>query len=438
MTTREDCLARDAADPLAPLRHEFALPEGVIYLDGNSLGALPKATATRVQQVTTDEWGTGLIRSWNTAGWIDLGQRIGNKIAALVGAGENELIVADSTSLNLYKVLSTAIALQKLDAPGRRIIVSERSNFPTDLYIAETLAREHGMTLVLIDADDLSVHLNDQLAVLMLTHVNYRTGRMFDMAQVTRDAHRAGALMVWDLAHSAGAVPVNLKGTGPIEEAADFEGRDREAADFAVGCGYKYLNGGPGAPAFVWAHPRHLARMDREQLRQPLSGWLGHAAPFEFTTDYRPALGIQRFVCGTPALLSMSALDCGVDVFMRAEALGGLSALRRKSLALTTLFIELVEARCAGHDLTLVTPREPAQRGSQASFAHATGAYPIMQALIARGVIGDFRAPDLLRFGFTPLYTSFTDAWDAASHLLAVLDSGEWKQARFNQRAAVT
>jgi kynureninase len=428
MTTRPDCLALDANDPLRTLRDEFDLPDGVIYLDGNSLGALPKATAARVQQVVQEEWGVGLIRSWNTAGWIALAQRIGDKIATLVGAGANELIVGDSTSINLYKVLSTAIALQKADAPARRVIVSERSNFPTDLYIAETLAREHDLTLVLIDADELPAHLNDQLAVLILTHVNYRTGRMFDMAQVTRDAHAAGALVVWDLAHSAGAVSVNLKGTGPVEEAADF----------AVGCGYKYLNGGPGAPAFVWAHPRHTARMDREQLRQPLSGWLGHAAPFEFTTDYRPAQGIQRFVCGTPALLAMSALDCGVDVFLRAEAHGGLPALRRKSLALTALFIELVEARCAGHGLTLVTPREPAQRGSQASFAHATGGYPIMQALIARGVIGDFRAPDLLRFGFTPLYTTFTDVWDAVEHLKAVLDSGEWKEARFNQRAAVT
>ena len=428
MTTRSDCVALDANDPLRTLRDEFDLPEGVIYLDGNSLGALPKATAARVKEVVESEWGVGLIRSWNTAGWIDLAQRIGNKIATLVGADENELIVGDSTSINLYKVLSTAIALQKSDAPARRVIVSERSNFPTDLYIAETLAREHGLTLTLIDADELPAHLNDQLAVLMLTHVNYRTGRMFDMAKVTRDAHAAGALVVWDLCHSAGAVPVNLKGPGPIEEAADF----------AVGCGYKYLNGGPGAPAFVWAHPRHTARMDREQLRQPLSGWLGHQAPFDFTTDYRPALGIQRFVCGTPALLAISALECGVDGFLHAEAHGGLPALRRKSLALTALFIELVEARCTGHGLTLVTPREPARRGSQASFAHAAGGYPIMQALIARGVIGDFRAPDLLRFGFTPLYSTFAEVWDAASHLKAVLDSGEWKQARFNQRAAVT
>ena len=428
MTTRSDCAALDAQDALAPLRDEFALPEGIIYLDGNSLGALPRATAARVQQVVEDEWGHGLIRSWNSAGWIDLAQRIGDKIAALVGAGANGLIVGDSTSINLYKVLSTAIALQKIDAPARRVIVSERSNFPTDLYIADTLAREHGLTLRLIDADELPAHLDDSLAVLLLTHVNYRTGRMFEMAQVTRDAHAAGALVVWDLAHSAGAVPVNLKGTGPAEEAADF----------AVGCGYKYLNGGPGAPAFVWAHPRHTERMDREQLRQPLAGWLGHAAPFEFTTDYRPALGIQRFVCGTPALLSMAALDCGLDVFGRAKAHGGLAAVRRKSLALTTLFIELVEARCAGHGLALVTPREVAHRGSQASFAHATGGYPIMQALIARGVIGDFRAPDLLRFGFAPLYTRFVDAWDAVEHLRAVLDGAEWHQARFHARAAVT
>ncbi|HEY4069200.1 MAG TPA: kynureninase [Burkholderiaceae bacterium] len=421
--TRAACLALDAADPLRTLRDEFTLPEGVIYLDGNSLGALPKATAARVAEVVQQEWGIGLIRSWNTAGWIDLAQRIGNRIAPLVGAGANELIVGDSTSANLYKVLSSAIALQRRDAPARRTIVSERSNFPTDLYIAETLAREHGWALVLIDADELPAHLNDELGVLMLTHVNYRSGRMFEMQQVTRDAHAAGALVVWDLCHSAGAVPVDLTG-------AD--------ADFSVGCGYKYLNGGPGAPAFVWVHPRHTARMDREQLRQPLAGWLGHAAPFEFTTDYRPALGIQRFVCGTPTLLSMAALECGVAVYEHAEAFGGLEALRHKSLALSDLFIALVEARCAGHELTLVTPRDTARRGSQASFAHPSGGYPIMQALIARGVIGDFRAPDLLRFGFTPLYTSFADVWDAVEHLKAVLESGEWTAARFNERSAVT
>ncbi|HET6598942.1 MAG TPA: aminotransferase class V-fold PLP-dependent enzyme, partial [Burkholderiaceae bacterium] len=401
---------------------------------------------------------------WNTAGWIDLSSRIGNAIAPLVGAGTDELIVGDSTSVNLYKALSAAIAICKTDAPMRKRIVSERSNFPTDLYIADSLAREHGFTLELIEAEDLGRHLNDDLAVLMLTHVNYCTGRMHDMARVSRAAHKAGALVIWDLAHSAGAVPVALHGgaaneaadfEGQTSEAADFEDQASEAADFAVGCGYKYLNGGPGAPAFVWAHPRHLRRMDREQWRQPLSGWLGHAAPFEFTPDYRPAPGIQRFVCGTPPVLAMAALECGVAVFTAAEALGGLAALRAKSLALGALFIELVEARCAGHGLALVTPRDDALRGSQVSFGHAQG-FAVMQALIARGVIGDFRAgrmappaqdgtraidiesADLLRFGFTPLYTRFIDAWDAVEQLREVLASGEWREARFNQRAAVT
>ena len=430
-TTQNDCIALDANDPLASLRSEFQLPEGVIYLDGNSLGVLPKATPARIAQVVQEEWGRDLIRSWNTAGWVDLSQRIGNKIARLVGAGENDLIVGDSTSVNLYKALCAAVQLVKADAPQRKLIVSERSNFPTDLYIAESVARTHGFELKLIDAADLPRHLNNQVAVLLLTHVNYRTGRMHDMAQVTQDAHASGALVLWDLAHSAGAVPVDLT-------AAD--------ADFAVGCGYKYLNGGPGAPAFVWAHPRHTERMDRDQLWQPLSGWFGHKAPFEFTPDYRPALGIQRFACGTPPVLSMSALDCGVDVLVKAEALGGMAALRQKSIALTTLFTELVEARCADHGLTLVTPRDAAHRGSQVSFAHEQG-YAIMQALISRGVIGDFRAGEsgaapesshLLRFGFTPLYTRFTEVWDAVEHLRQVLTSGEWREARFNQRAAVT
>ena len=456
MITRNDCVALDAEDALAPLRDQFDLPAGVIYLDGNSLGVLPKATAARIQQVLHDEWGRDLIRSWNSAGWMTLSARIGDKIAQLVGAGPGEIVVGDSTSVNLYKVLSAALALARADAPQRRVIVSERSNFPTDLYIADSLARERGFTLKLIEPGEVITSLNADVALLMLTHVNYRSGRMHDMAAITRAAHAAGALAVWDLAHSAGAVPVNLKGSGPIEEATDFEGRNREAADFehrnreaadfAVGCGYKYLNGGPGAPAFVWAHPRHTARMDREQLRQPLSGWLGHAAPFEFSTAYRPAPGIQRFVCGTPPVLSLAALECGVDGFIAAQAHGGMAALRRKSLALTDLFIQLVESRCTGQGLSLITPRDGARRGSQASFAHENG-YPIMQALIARGVIGDFRAGDpasetdregILRFGFTPLYTRFVDVWDGVEHLVQVLASGEWHEPRFGERAAVT
>ena len=418
MQTRDDALALDADDPLAALRNQFALPEGVIYLDGNSLGVLPRATAARVQQVVAEEWGQGLIRSWNDAGWIDLPQRIGDKIARLVGAGAGELVVADSTSVNLFKVLSAALAIARADAPQRRIILSERSNFPTDLYIAESLAQQQGFTLQLADADDLPGRLDAEIAVLMLTHVNYRSGRMHDMAALTAAARAVGALTVWDLAHSAGAVPVDLHGGG---------------ADFAVGCGYKYLNGGPGAPAFVWVHPRHA-----ERFWQPLAGWMGHAAPFEFSPGYRPAPGIARYLCGTPALLSMAALECGVDTVLAAGPLGGMAALRAKSLALTRSFAELVAARCGGHGLELVSPRDDTARGSQVCLAHAGMAYPLVQALIARGVIGDFRAPDVLRFGFTPLYLRFVDVWDAVEHLRQVLQSGEWREARFHQRGAVT
>jgi kynureninase len=423
MTTRQDCLARDAADPLAPLRERFDLPAGTIYLDGNSLGVLPKSTAARVQDVITREWGQDLITSWNSAGWIDLPLRVGDRIGALIGARPGETIAADATSVNLYKALAAALLLQRADAPGRRRIVSERDNFPTDLYIAESLARQHGCELVLVSHDEIPAQLDDRLAVLMLTHVNYRTGRMHDMAALTRAAHAAGARVVWDLAHSAGAVPVDLN-------AAE--------ADFAVGCGYKYLNGGPGAPAFVWAHRRHLDRMDREQLWQPLAGWLGHAAPFAFTADYRPAAGVLRFACGTPSVIGMSALEEGLKVFEAAEAFGGMAALRTKSLALTRLFIDLVEQRCAGLGLACATPKEDAQRGSQASFARSEGGYAIVQALIARGVVGDFRASDILRFGFTPLYTRFVDVWDAVEHLREVLATGEWKQERFQKQSAVT
>ena len=427
MTSREACAASDASHPLTPLRSLFAMPpvdaQGLIYLDGNSLGALPVATPRRIQEVVQIEWGSGLIRSWNTAGWITMWQRIGDKIARLIGAGPGEVAVADSTSVNLHKILSAAIAV----APRRTHIVSERTNFPTDLYIADTLAQQHGYELDLIDDANVASHLDDRVAIVMLTHVNYRTGYMHDMAAVTRAAHEAGAIVVWDLAHSAGAVPVNLYGT-----------QAPEAADFAVGCGYKYLNGGPGAPAFAWAHPRHTAWMDREQFRQPLSGWLGHASPFTFAPDYRPAPGIARFICGTPPVVAMAALECGVDTVLAAEDAGGMNAIREKSTALTQLFIDLVEQRCAGHDLTLASPRVARERGSQVSFAHPAHGYEIMQALIARGVIGDFRAPDILRFGFTPLYTRFVDVWDAVDRLHGVLESGEWRDPQFAVRAAVT
>jgi len=419
-TSLEHCRALDARDPLRPLRDLFTLPEGVIYLDGNSLGPLPRSTPARIAQAVQQEWGEGLIRSWNSAGWHEMPRRLGDKIAPLVGAKPGELVATDSTSINLYKVLSAALSIVTADSPGRDVVLSERSNFPTDLYIAESLCRERGFRLQLIEADEIAGALRADSAVLMLTHVNYRTGAMHDMQAVTRAAHTAGALAIWDLAHSAGAVEVDLNGAG---------------ADFAVGCGYKYLNGGPGAPAFAWVHPRHA-----ERFWQPLAGWWGHAAPFAFTPDYRPAPGIARYLCGTQPILSMTALECGLDVFTEVQPLGGMAALRRKSLALTDLFIALVEEHCAGHGLGLATPREHTQRGSQVCLTRDTGAYAIVQALIARGVIGDFRAgaPDILRFGFTPLYVGFEDVWHAVDHLRQVLEQHEWERPEFNRAQAVT
>ena len=424
LPTLQDCEALDREDPLRALRDLFDLPPGVIYLDGNSLGALPKATPARVAQAVREEWGQQLIQSWNSAGWFDLPLRVGDKIARLMGAGPGEVVAADSTSINLFKVLSAALSMAAADAPGRHKIVSERSNFPTDLYMAEALCRERGLSLHLVEADALPSALQDDVAVLMLTHVNYRTGAMHDMAALSQAAHARGILCVWDLAHSAGAVPLDLHAAG---------------ADFAVGCGYKYLNGGPGAPAFVWVHPRHTDR-----FWQPLAGWWGHARPFAFTPDYQPAQGIRRYQCGTQPILSLTALDVGLDTLLAAEALGGMAALRRKSLALSDLFMQLVRERLAGHGLHIVTPAEAACRGSQVSLSRSEGAYAIVQALIARGVIGDFRAgdghsePDILRFGLTPLYLGFAEVWQAVEHLRQVLGSGEWREARFARQQAVT
>jgi kynureninase len=442
MISRDDCARRDGADALAPLRDQFMLPEGVIYVDGNSLGALPRATPARVAAAVRQEWGDGLIRSWNDAGWITLPQRVGDRIGALVGARPGETVAADSTSVNLFKVLGAASRIVRADkdagAPARRVIVSERQNFPTDLYIAEGLCRDLGWSLELLEPQAIIERLSGgrgaDVAILMLTQVNYRTGALHDMAEMSALAHVAGALAVWDLAHSAGALPVDLNGAG---------------ADFAIGCGYKFLNGGPGAPAFVWAHPRHA-----ERFWQPLSGWMGHAAPFTFRAGYEPAPGISRFLCGTPAVLSLAALECGVDTLHAADALGGMAALREKSTALTEMFIALVDARCAGLGFAVASPRDARARGSQVSLTHAVAdgashGYAIMQALIARGVIGDFRAgaaadahgpalPDILRFGFTPLYLRFVDVFDAVEHLVQVTTTGEFREERFNKRSAVT
>lgn len=418
------CESLDQQDPLRSLRDLFQLPEGVIYLDGNSLGVLPKATPTRVAQAVTQEWGNDLIKSWNTAGWFQLPLNVGDKIARLIGANANEVVAADSTSINLYKVLSAAMSIAKADHPHKNIILSEHTNFPTDLYMAEALCKAHGFQLKLVAADELLTALQPDVAVLMLTHVNYRTGAMFNMKALTDAAHAVGALSVWDLAHSAGAVLVDLNAAG---------------ADFAVGCGYKYLNGGPGAPAFVWVNPQHTDR-----FWQPLTGWWGHAAPFEFTPDYQPAKGITRYQCGTQPVLSLVALDTGLDAFLEVEKLGGMPALRKKSLALTGLFMDLVKTQLLEHGFGIATPNEDELRGSQVSLTRSDGAYAIVQALIARGVIGDFRAgdgkqqPDILRFGLTPLYVGYADVWHAVRNLKEVMATQEWQQSRFSKKQAVT
>ena len=423
-TTLAECQALDQIDPLRSLRDLFQIPEGLIYLDGNSLGVLPKATLASVAAAVAQEWGQDLIRSWNSAGWFQKPLEVGNKIAKLIGAKDDEVVAADSTTINLFKVLSAALSIAHSDHPEKKIILSERTNFPTDLYIAEALCKERGLTLTLVEAEDLQLALKQDVAVLMLTHVNYRTGAMFNMKHMTAMAHSVGALTVWDLAHSAGAVPVDLNDS---------------QADFAVGCGYKYLNGGPGAPAFVWVNPKHTDR-----CWQPLSGWWGHAAPFEFTQDYKPATGIARYQCGTQPILSLTALDIALDAFLEVEKLGGMHALRRKSLALTGLFMHLVQTQLTAYGFGIATPLEEDLRGSQISLTRSEGAYAIVQALIARGVIGDFRAgagkshPDILRFGLTPLYTRFVDVWHAVRHLKEVMDSGEWQQLRFSQRNTVT
>jgi kynureninase len=398
-----------SSDPLARFRDRFALPDGVIYLDGNSLGALPKSTPARIAEVIEREWGRDLITSWNKHGWIDLSQRVGDKIARLVGAGPGEVMVADSTSVNLFKLLAAALRLR----PGRCILLSERGNFPTDLYVAEGLVELLGQSheLRLVEPEEIPGAIDDGVAVVFLTQVDYRTGRLHDLAEITARAHQAGALMLWDLAHSAGALPVDLRGAG---------------AEFAVGCGYKYLNGGPGAPAFLY-----LRGDLQESIKTPLTGWLGHAAPFAFETAYRPAPGIGRGRVGTPPILSLAALEIGVDLMLEAD----MAEIRRASIALTEQVIAAVETRCP--ELRLVSPRDPARRGSQVSFAHPEG-YAIVQALIARGVIGDFRAPDILRFGIAPLYVRPKDIDAAVAHLRAVLDGREWDRPEFRTHAAVT
>jgi len=405
---RSDCAELDRRDPLAPLRAEFTLPEGTIYLDGNSLGPLPRAARDRVREVVDVEWGDGLIRSWNDAGWFDKPRTLGARLAPLIGAEPDEVVVCDSTSINLFKVLSAALRLR----PERTTVVSEASGFPTDLYIIEGAADRYRRRL-LDDGEEVGDALDDDVAVVVLCHVDYRTGRLRDMARVTEQVHRAGALMIWDVCHSVGALPVRL---------GDCD------ADFAVGCTYKYVNGGPGSPAFLFAPRRH-----QDSARQPLSGWHGHADPFAFDVDYRPAPGISRFLVGSPPILAYAPLESSLDIWDRVD----LDRLRVKSVALTSLFLDLVERECAGHGIEVASPRDPEQRGSQIALRHQEG-YRIVRALIERGVIGDFREPDVMRFGFAPLYLRYVDVWDAVHELRDVLASGVWRADRFGVRSAVT
>ncbi|QGZ36127.1 kynureninase [Stappia indica] len=404
-----DIAALDRNDPLKDKRALFSIPDGVLYLDGNSLGVLPRAVPARLAEAVTKEWGESLIRAWNEHGWIDLPQRVGDRIARIVGAAPGQVTACDSTSVNVFKVLAAALALR----PDRKVILSDSGNFPTDLYMAQGLRDllGQGHELKIVAPEEVEAAIGEDVAVVMLTQVDYRTGRLHDMAAITALAHAAGALTIWDLAHSAGALPVELDAAG---------------ADFAVGCGYKYLNGGPGAPAFLYVAQRHL-----DHVAPPLTGWMGHAAPFAFDLDYRADTGVGRMRVGTPPILSLVALEAALAAFDGVD----MGVLRAKSISLSELFRAEVERRCP--DLELASPRDPQARGSQVSFRFEHG-YALMQALIARGVIGDFRAPDVVRFGFTPLYLSHADVMAACDILQEIMATRAWDRPEFHKRAKVT
>lgn len=390
-------------------RAKFHIPEGVIYLDGNSLGPLPIAAKARAQKVIEEEWGGELIKGWNTAGWMVQPRKVGDRVARLIGAPEGSVVMGDTLSIKVYQALASALEMR----PDRRVIVSDSGNFPTDLYMAQGLIRSlgQGHVLKVVEPEAVEAAIDESVAALMITEVDYRTGRIHDMAKLTAKAHAAGVLTIWDLAHSAGAIPVDVKGAG---------------ADFAVGCTYKYLNGGPGAPAFIYVAAEHA-----DTARPALSGWMGHEAPFAFDQDYRPGTGIERMRVGTPPIIALAVLDAALDAWEGVD----MADVRRASVALSELFIREVEARCP--DLVLASPRDSAMRGSQVSFRHPDG-YPIMQALIARGVIGDFRAPDALRFGFTPLYIGEAEVLGAVAVMEDVLRTRSWDAPEYHRKGLVT
>ena len=408
----EDILELDQHDPLAGKREQFELPDGVIYLDGNSLGALPTAAREMAAEIVKEQWGQELVRSWNTNRWIDLPVIVGEKIAPLLGAATGQLICCDSISVNLFKLLAAALNLQT----NRHVVLSQRENFPADLYMTQGLGELCGpetCDLKLVEDGEIEAALDETVAVLMLTHVNYKSGKIHDMQGLTRLAHDKGILVIWDLAHSAGAVPLEL---------------DQWGVDFAVGCGYKYLNGGPGAPAFIYTAKRHQG-----SIQQPLSGWMGHKTPFSFDPKYRAAQGMRQFLCGTPPVLSMGVLDAALSIFEDVDML----VLREKSMRLGELFLQLVDSHDSLDELDLVSPGERTARGSQLAFAHPQ-AFAICQAMIERGVIADFRAPDVLRFGFAPLYLRFKDIWNSVQILSDIITNGVYREEKYSRQQKVT
>ena len=411
--TREDFTSLDKIDPLAKVRDEFSLPQNLIYFDGNSLGPLPKCTIHTLETMIQKEWGNGLIGSWNKENWINMPRELGNKIAPLVGAKLGEVIVVDSTSVNLFKVLTSALLLNK----NRRVIVSEAENFPSDLYILESVNKMFGESYErhLIEEGDYEIdkYIDTSTAVVMLSHVNYKTGRISDIKRITSIAHEKGALVIWDLSHSVGVMPLYLHDCG---------------VDFAVGCTYKHLNGGPGAPGFLYVHKSLI-----EKVSQPLTGWMGHIQPFEFAVNYQPANDICKYICGTPPIIAYKAIESGLTVFEQVS----MNVVREKSIKLSEMFIQLMQQECIKFGFELFSPRNAEQRGSQVSFTHGNG-FSIMQTLISHSVVGDFRQPNILRFGFSPLYMRFKDVWDAVICLREIMQTKEWQSEQFNKRGYVT
>lgn len=443
--TIDHCIALDKIDPIAHFKNQFALPNQVIYLNGNSLGPMPTSCIESINNLIQNEWGNGLVRSWNSANWFNLPERIGQKIGKLIGADHGEVIATDSTSINLYKVLHVALQYSQNSSSGKYKVLSEINNFPTDLYIIQSLCNQFGFQVELCESREIVQRLNENdIAVLVLSHVNYRNGAMHNMKELNKVAISKGTLTIWDLAHSAGAVPLNVYEDG---------------ADFAVGCGYKYFNGGPGAPAFIWAKPNRKI----EPYWQPLSGWWGHVNPFAFRTDYVPAMGNKKYLCGTPPILSLVALDCGIDSIFNIEN-GSMQQLRHKSIEMGSLLIKLIDQKCAGFGIQIESPRSDALRGSHVSISFRNmvdnaedlniqitpNAYAVAQALASRNVICDFRAgdntlqrgssgyEDLIRFGIAPAYLTFTDIWNAVSCLQDILINGDWEQPKYQIKNIVT